>query len=121
LIFFFDTDTYKKDAEEKFNFAVTARERFNTDDYALKTEIIRELGSNLFLKDGKITVQQEYPWLFMQKANRKLAVLKEQGFEPEKSIDEYEKTGTSNAVISTLQARKESNLRQGFWRPLFYR
>ena len=108
------------EAEEKFNFAVTARQKFYDGDFFKKTEIVAKLGSNLILKDGKITIQQEYPWLFIKKANKKLATLKAQGFEPEKSIDAYEKTGVVDEVISTLQGQEDSNLRQRFWRPLFY-
>ena len=115
-----NNDSLMDEAEEKFNFAVTARQKFYDGDFFKKTEIVAKLGSNLILKDGKITIQQEYPWLFIKKANKKLATLKAQGFEPEKSIDAYEKTGVVDEVISTLQGQEDSNLRQRFWRPLFY-
>lgn len=65
--------------------------------------IVAKLGSNLILKDGKIKIQQVYPWLFIKNANQALATLKSKGLEPEKSIDEYNKTGVVDEVISTLQ------------------
>ena len=115
------SDIHTKSVEEKFDFAVTAREKFEIGSPVEKTDIITDLGSNLVLQDGIITIQQDYPWLFIKKANVKLAELKQLGFEPEKSIDEYEKTGAVDEVISCLQGRRESNPRQRFWRPLFYR
>ncbi len=83
-------DSFMNEVEKKFDFAVTARAEFESGNFQRQTEVIRELGSNLILKDGKITVQQEYLWLFIKKANQELAVLKEKGIEPEKSIDLYE-------------------------------
>lgn len=115
------SDIHTKAVEEKFNFAVTARKKFENGSPVEKTDIITDLGSNLILKDGIITIQQEYPWLFIQRANQELAILKSKGLEPEKSIDEYEKTGASDEVISCLQGQGESNPHQRFWRPLFYR
>lgn len=114
-------DSFMTEIEKKFDFAVTARTEFESGNFQRQTEVIRGLGSNLILKDGKITVQQEYPWLFIKKANQELAVLKEKGLEPEKSIDIYEQTGAIDPVISVLQGGKESNSHQRFWRPLFYR
>jgi len=35
------------DTEEKFDFAVTAPKRFNAGDYKNRTEVLRNLGSNL--------------------------------------------------------------------------
>ncbi len=114
-------DLFMNEIESKFNFARTAKSQFESGDFKKQTEIIGQLGSNLILKDGKITVQQEYPWLFIKKTNQKLSSLKQKGLEPEKSIDLYEKNGTVDEVISTLQGGKESNPHQRFWRPLFYR
>lgn len=109
-------DSFMNEVEKKFDFAVTARTEFESGNFQRQTEVIRELGSNLILKDGKITVQQEYPWLFIKKANQELAVLKEKGIEPEKSIDLYEQTGVVDEAISILQGGKESNPRHFFWR-----
>lgn len=114
------SDTWMETAEGAFDFARTAYTRFNTGDYKTRTEIIKQLGLNLTLKDRKITIDQPQPWLFMYKANQKLAELKNRRLEPEKSIDNYDKTGIVDEVISTLQGWRESNSRQGFWRPLFY-
>lgn len=115
------TDQQMQKAENIFSFARTAVARFNKGDEKVKTNIIRELGANLTILDGKVRIQHDYPWLFIREAKQKLDSLNLETCEPEKMIDLYDKTGVSNPVISTLQGRKESNLRQGFWRPLFYR
>ncbi len=85
-------DIWMKTAEDKFDFARTACKEFEAGDYLRRTDIIRDLGSNLILKDGKILIDQEHAWLFIRKANQKLAELKTQGLEPEKSLDLYEQT-----------------------------
>ena len=107
-------------AEATFDFARTARMKFETGDYKVRTEIIRKLGLNLKLLDKKIWIKEDYPWLFIKKAKQELEVLQTQGLEPEKCIEEYEKTGVSNPVISTLQGYQDSNLDERFWRPPYY-
>ena len=116
-----NSDIYHQEVVRKFNFSVTAYRRFNKGSYRVKSEIIHELGSNLILKDRKISVANENLFVFIKKAKQKLDVLKAQGLEPEKSIDAYEKTGVVDEVISTLQAHQDSNLDEGFWRPSCYR
>ncbi|HEX9817918.1 MAG TPA: recombinase family protein, partial [Patescibacteria group bacterium] len=98
------SDSWMETAEGIFDFARTARQKFDNGDYKTRTEIIQHLGSNLTLKDRKITIDQPHPWLFMYQAKQKLVALQPKGLEPEKSIDVYEKKGISNEVISTLQA-----------------
>ena len=102
--------------ESAFNFAVTARDKFEKGDYQTKTDIIRYLGSNLVLKDRKIIIHQRYPWLFTKKVSESLQNLRSQGLEPEKSIDLYEKNGIEDLAISTLQGYQDSNLDGVFWR-----
>ncbi|PIY80636.1 MAG: hypothetical protein COY80_01945, partial [Candidatus Pacebacteria bacterium CG_4_10_14_0_8_um_filter_42_14] len=96
--------------ESAFNFAVTARDKFEKGDYQTKTDIIRYLGSNLVLKDRKIIIHQRYPWLFTKKVSESLQNLRSQGLEPERSIDLYEKNGIEDLAISTLQGYQGSNL-----------
>ena len=49
--------------------------------------------------------------IFIRKANAEIRAITSDPLEPEKSIDIYNKTGFVSPVISTLQGRKESNLR----------
>ena len=74
-------DQHHKFIESTFNFAATARQSFETATYKEKSLIIHQLGSNLILKDGNITIQSPYPWFYIQKAKQKLDSLKEQGLE----------------------------------------
>jgi len=48
-------------AENAFNFAKTAKERFETGDDAVKREILGALGTNWLLKDGEVQVTVEEP------------------------------------------------------------
>lgn len=97
------TKNFMGDTEEKFDFAVTAPERFNTGDYETRTEVLRHLGSNLKLLDKKILMDQDILHLFIRKANTDIRVLTSDSFEPEKSIDIYEKTGYETPVFSILR------------------
>lgn len=47
--------------EQAFNFAKTARERFETGDDTVKREILAALGTNWTLKDTKVSVRIEEP------------------------------------------------------------
>lgn len=46
-----------QEAADKFDFAAQAKTRFETDDLAVKREILETLGSNLTLKDKKLDLQ----------------------------------------------------------------
>jgi site-specific DNA recombinase len=96
--------SFMNDQVEAFNISAKAKQEFENGDYKKKTAIIQSLGSNLVLKDRKIRIEQEYPWLYFRKAKQTLIDLKTSGLEPEKMIDKYEKTGLLNPVISCLQA-----------------
>ena len=91
------------DTEEKFDFAVTAPERFNKGDCEKRTEVFRNLGSNLKLQDKKVLMDQEILHLFIRKTNANIAALTNDALEPEKSIDIYEKTGYETPVFSALR------------------
>ena len=52
-------DTWLIRAEEAFNFATTARNRFETGTNAVKREILAALDTNWLLKDGKVSVAIE--------------------------------------------------------------
>lgn len=107
---------FMQDTEERFNFAVTAAERFERGGYETRTEVFRNLGSNLKLLDRKVLMTEDNLDIFIRKANNEIRTLTVDPLEPEKSIDEYDKTGVVSPVISVLQGWKESNLRYFFWR-----
>jgi site-specific DNA recombinase len=45
--------------EKDFHFAATARKRFEKGDLKTKRQIFSDLGSNFFLRDGKVTLELE--------------------------------------------------------------
>lgn len=102
---------FMHDTEEKFNFAVTAVEEFEHGGYEKRTEIFRNLGSNLKLLNRKVLMDEDNLNIFIRKANADIRALTSDPLEPEKSIDIYEKTGVVSPVVSILQGWKESNLR----------
>ena len=55
-------DRWLELTEKTFKFSVYAKENFNAGDYKTKTSILRSLGSNWVLKDGKldITLRKQY-------------------------------------------------------------
>lgn len=114
------TDTLIERAENVFEFTKIAHQRYRKGDYQVKTDIIQSLGSNLILENRKVRAGHAYPWLFFKEANENLALHKQAGLEPRKSIDIYDNTGVVDEVVSTLQGRKDSNLHERFWRPPCY-
>lgn len=58
-----------------------------------KRNLIIDVGQNLFLNEGKIDIQYKKPYDVLASGKHR----------------------------TNVQGRKESNLRQRFWRPLFYR
>lgn len=102
---------FMRDTEEKFDFAVTAVERFERGGYEVRTEVFRNLGSNLKLLDRKVLMTEDNLNIFIRKANSDIHALTSDPLEPEKSIDAYDKTGVVSPTISVLQAWKGSNLR----------
>lgn len=68
-----DTDTHVthwlENAEEKLNFADSIYDRFNaTDDLKEKRQALADIGSNLILKDKKLTLEIEKPLLKIKQA-----------------------------------------------------
>lgn len=94
---------FMQDTEERFDFAVTAAERFEQGGYETRTEVFRNLGSNLKLLDRKVLMTEDNLDIFIRKANNEIRTLTVDPLEPEKSIDEYDKTGVVSPVISVLQ------------------
>ena len=114
-------DNGMSDIEEAFSFATRARREFEKGDFEQKTTVVRQIRSNLYYKNGEIRIDPDNLLLLLKDTNTKMKALTDDTLEPEKSIDLYEENGVETPIISLLQGRKESNLRQRFWRPLFYR
>ena len=60
-------DDWVERAEVLFSFAETAQKRFEKGYSEDKRQILSCLGSNLFLKDGNLSVDLQKPLLFMEK------------------------------------------------------
>ena len=52
--------------EKTFNFATYAKAWFDKGDYEQKTQILRALGKNLTLKDGKLHIDLQKPFLILK-------------------------------------------------------
>jgi len=57
-----------KRAEQIFEFASTAQERFANGDLNTKKEILATIGSNLILKDKKLLIEARKPFFLLEKA-----------------------------------------------------
>lgn len=58
-------------AEKAFNFAVTAKQRFEDGGLDTKNEILRNLGTNVVIKDLEISLEVDAPLIVMKKAKPK--------------------------------------------------
>jgi len=59
-------------AETVFNFARDAKRKFETGTMEEKKQILSALGSNLILKDGKLSILIEKPLILMEKAAKEV-------------------------------------------------
>lgn len=96
-------DAVREQGIQTFNFAVTAKQRFDEGDMVVRTSIIHDLGPNLELKDRKITIDQEKAFYFIRKRKEEIRTISTDALEPEKSIDLYAQTGIVTPIISSLQ------------------
>ena len=55
-------------AEQTFEFACTARNRFATGDAMTKKQILMTIGSNLILRDKKLLIEAKKPFLILEKS-----------------------------------------------------
>ncbi|MFH1544104.1 MAG: recombinase family protein [Patescibacteria group bacterium] len=58
-------------AERAFNFALTAKKRFEKGDLETKNEILRNLGTNIVIKDLNISLEIDAPLIVIKKAKPK--------------------------------------------------
>lgn len=55
-------------AEDAFNFALTAKKRFEKGELDTKNEILRNLGTNIVIEDLKVSIQVDAPLLVIKEA-----------------------------------------------------
>ena len=71
-------------AEKTFDFACNARCWFETGDFETKSQILQMLGSNLILKDKKLSIDLKKPFSIIEKVSGAMPEIKAT-FEPEKN------------------------------------
>jgi site-specific DNA recombinase len=71
-------------AEKTFDFACNARSMFEIGDFEAKSQILQVLGSNLILKDKKLSMDLKKPFSVIEKVSGAIPEIKAT-FEPEKS------------------------------------
>lgn len=102
-----------------FNFATQARINFRKGTPEDQRAFLTDVGSELYYMTGKIVIiaKKEY-----QPIINNYGPLKDEfdRIETTNFASTKEKTEALTSVISSWHGRKESNLRQRFWRPSFY-
>jgi len=74
-----------KKAEEIFDFAETAKGRFENGTFEEKRAILSDLGSNLILKDKKLIISIEKPLSFIEEAAKEVKAI-HAGLEPQEIL-----------------------------------
>ncbi|MEK9151216.1 MAG: recombinase family protein [Patescibacteria group bacterium] len=87
--------------EQTFKFAVYARHEFTTGDYETKTNILKALGKNFILKDGKVTVELKKQYQLIEDG-RKMITLENPRLELDSFALGKTKTTQFKAVFDTL-------------------
>lgn len=103
-------DDWIKKAEEVFNFADDAAERFKKGDPDTKKKFLHDLGSNRLLKNRIITVEVEKPLLAVGEMAKEVNLIFER-LEPVKNGLNKETLGNMFAQSPALLQRQDSNLR----------
>ena len=106
-------DKWLKLAERAFNFARYARFWFAEGDLQQKREILATLGSNLILKDRKLTLHAAKPFFILQKGLASIPEAKA-GFEPNKNRMNKGKTGSLDPINPRWQGVVDST--RTYWR-----
>ncbi len=75
-------DEWLELTEQTFNFATYAKYWFDEGDYEKKKEILCALGQNLYLEDGKLSIELQQPYLIMKQGFEKNAALEKARLEP---------------------------------------
>lgn len=104
-------------SEKTFNFATYSRYWFNNGTTQQKREILSTLGSNLMIKDQKLSLYLHKPFTIISEMQEKINVLLDL-FEPEEIIDI---SGYPNEAIPSLLGGRDSNPDKLLQRQLYYR
>lgn len=86
--------------EKTFRFAVYAKENFNNGDYQTKTSILRALGSNWILKDGKLDITLRKQYQLIEKT-KEMETVKNDRLELTDFALDKTKTAQEQAVFDT--------------------
>lgn len=62
-------DQWLRSSEEVFEFACTARTRFENGDAKTKKQILAAIGSNLSLKNKKLCIEARKPFFMLEKSS----------------------------------------------------
>lgn len=94
-------DEWLELTEKTFKFAIYAKENFNSGDYETKTRILRALGSNFVLKDGKVDITLRKQYQLIENALESIKV-KNPRLELTDFALSQTKTAHSKAVFETM-------------------
>ncbi|TSC88010.1 MAG: Resolvase protein [Microgenomates group bacterium Gr01-1014_7] len=109
-----------QEAVDKFDFAANAKARFETDDLAVKREILSTLGSNLTLKDKKLDLQP-HPILNAIKKIREEEPKVSRGVEPSNQpFTKAQMDAFYSSNITVLRGRESNPLPQDYALNLHY-
>ncbi len=103
--------------EKTLDFATYAHKAFSCGELERKKEILMALGENLTIKGGELKIQP-YEWLQPIAEYYPLIEKTYLMLEPGKIGRNKAKTDAFTSVRTQWQGRQDSNLKQGFWRPL---
>lgn len=94
--------------EKTFHFATYAKYWFEKGDFETKTNILRALGQNFTLKDGKLSIDMPKPFLII-KNSLNLEVIKNIRLEPTLLHESKRKNSSFEAAFSEWSGYGESN------------
>ena len=102
-------DSVLEMSEKTFNFARQARYWFEKGDLQDKREILSSLGSNLLIKDQKLTIDLHKPFLTLKNSLPTIRI-ENSRLEPVESGSVKRKTSAFDVGIPTLLRGQDSNL-----------
>ncbi len=97
-------DDWIERAEEIFDFASMAKEKFENGTPEEKRDVISTLGSNLYLRDRKLSVSLASPLVLAEKATSELRAISER-LEPQKALGNKGRIGEIYSEYQPLLRR----------------
>lgn len=101
-------DNWLELCEQTFNFATYARVWFKNGNNEQKRAILHTLGSNLYLDNKILLINQRKPFEIIAGAKEKISILMET-FEPNEKFDISNQTATSDPHIPSLLPSRDLN------------